>query len=84
MDGEYNKLINRIRHNSSTAEDHDEIISLFGRTDLEYELKDALYSQLEKTDNYEDVDLNLMYRRLWEKISDKDKANKLKFNRSLN
>ncbi|RUT79019.1 FecR family protein [Ancylomarina longa] len=78
MKENYNNIFGRIKQNISSNEDHEKVASLFGKQELEYEISDALFGQLEKMDeeNTDGIDLNSLYKRLWLKINAKEKEHK--------
>lgn len=80
MKENYNNIFGRIKQNISSNEDHEKVASLFGKPELEYEISDALFGQLEKMDeeNTDGIDLNSLYKRLWLKITAREKESKSK------
>ena len=80
MKENYNNIFERIKQNISSNEDHEKAASLFGKPELEYEISDALFGQLEKMDeeNTDGIDLNSLYKRLWLKITAREKESKSK------
>ena len=70
MEEKFQEIFNRVRENKATQEDLDALELLFGDPSMEYEIKNALYAQLEATEQEpsQGVDFEKMYNRLWFRI----------------
>jgi ferric-dicitrate binding protein FerR (iron transport regulator) len=74
------QIVKKGKSNTSTLNDQQEMLAFFHQPEFEYDLKDSLLEELEKTEVTEETtpQLKKLFARIWSIIEQKETANRFK------
>jgi hypothetical protein len=80
MSKNINQIIKKGNNSTSTPQDRQEMLALFHQPEFEYDLKDNLLEELEKTEATEEITprLQKLFVRIWNTIEQKEAAARFK------